>query len=399
MFKALRQHIFARKEWKRFTALSREARRLVFYSEGPGYWPHFEPIISELWRRYQQPCCYLSSDINDPVLRTPPEGVMTFFIGDGTARTLAFPTMEASVVVMTMPDLQTYYIKRSPYVEHYVYIHHSMVSTHMIYRPEAFDHFDVIFCTGPHHIDEIRTRERLLGLPRKKLIEHGYARLEALIEELGSIESRPEVFGTDRPNVLIAPSWGENALLERLGIDFIDPLLKAGLKVTLRPHPQTKRFKPKLLDSILASYGSQSGFTLEVDIADKRSLLEADLMISDWSGAALEFAFARLKPVLFVDVPRKVNNPDYQALEVEPLEARIREHLGAVVPEQEALTDLTPAIERILADGDDWHGRILKAREANVFNLGHSAEHAADALMGFCTKSANSANNTIEYSI
>ncbi len=52
-------------------------------------------------------------------------------------------------------------------------------------------------------------------------------------------------------------------------------------------------------------------FQLETNIATNDSFCAADLMISDWSGAALEFAFATERPGLFVDVPRKVNNPDY----------------------------------------------------------------------------------------
>ena len=56
----------------------------------------------------------------------------------------------------------------------------------------------------------------------------------------------------------------------------------------------------------------------------------ADLMISDWSGAALEYAFGIERPVLFLDVARKINNPRYVDLGIEPIEARMREQIGAV---------------------------------------------------------------------
>ena len=32
-------------------------------------------------------------------------------------------------------------------------------------------------------------------------------------------------------------------------------------------------------------------------------------MVSDWSGAALEYSFGLKKPVIFLDLPKKVNNP------------------------------------------------------------------------------------------
>ena len=63
------------------------------------------------------------------------------------------------VFIMTMPDLGTFYLKRSVHPVHYVYLFHNMVSSHMTFKPGAFDHFDTIFCVGPHHIDEIRKTE------------------------------------------------------------------------------------------------------------------------------------------------------------------------------------------------------------------------------------------------
>mgnify|MGYP003326545469 CR=1 FL=1 len=46
-------------------------------------------------------------------------------------------------------------------------------------------------------------------------------------------------------------------------------------------------------------------------MSTQESLHRSDLMISDWSGAALDYALGLNKPVLFIDVPRKVNNLDY----------------------------------------------------------------------------------------
>ena len=46
-------------------------------------------------------------------------------------------------------------------------------------------------------------------------------------------------------------------------------------------------------------------------------------MISDWSGSAYEFAFGTLKPVIFVDVPKKVNNPEYIKFKNKPIEIEL----------------------------------------------------------------------------
>ena len=51
-------------------------------------------------------------------------------------------------------------------------------------------------------------------------------------------------------------------------------------------------------------------------------------MITDWSGIAFEYAFALLKPILFIDVPPKVRNPDYHEVSSPPLEVALRAEFG-----------------------------------------------------------------------
>lgn len=48
-----------------------------------------------------------------------------------------------------------------------------MVSTHMMYRLGAFDHYDFILGVGPRHIRELRQHEKLYQLPTKTLVEAG----------------------------------------------------------------------------------------------------------------------------------------------------------------------------------------------------------------------------------
>ena len=65
-------------------------------------------------------------------------------------------------------------------------------------------------------------------------------------------------------------------------------------------------------------------FSFERDIVGDESLYSSDIMISDWSGVALEYAFALKKPVIFCDLPRKINNKNYLELEIDPIEVSIR---------------------------------------------------------------------------
>ena len=377
MWKALRQLY---REWQglqAFKAVPRTQRQLVFYSEGAGYWTYFQPVFDALQQEFGQPVLYVTSAENDPVLCNPPKGLNSFNVGKGVMRTLFFATLDVDVLVMTMPDLNTLHIKRSPHPVHYSYLHHSMVSTHMVYRPAAFDYFDSMLCVGPNQIEEVRRREALLSLRTKRLFEHGYGRLDAIIagSHRGPLPARSDASG----QVLVAPSWGKNSLLELHGENAIEPLIAAGLKVVLRPHPQTRRLNPVILDRISARYAGHPLFSLDENGDAHQSLSESDIMVSDWSGAALEFAFGLERPVLFVDVPRKVLDPDYQQLDIEPLEVFIRSKVGNIVAPEQLLTLGQQALDMI-ASSHQWQASAQQARECWIFNVGHSGSAGARIL-------------------
>lgn len=377
MFTALRKML---REWsglQAFKRIPRKERTLVFYSEGRGYWTYFEPIYKALQARHHAPVLYVTSAENDPLLESPLEGMRSFYVGEGSMRTLFFATLDADVLLMTMPDLHSFHIKRSPFPVHYVYLHHSIVSTHMIYRAAAFDHFDSILCVGPHHVEETRAREQQLGLPQKKLIEHGYGRLDTILES--GCQGPPERQG--KPvQILVAPTWGENGLIERHGLEVIKPLIDAGLRVVLRPHPRTRKLRPEILDTIAAHYIDEPRFRLDEDSDATTSLLDSDIMLSDWSGAALEFSLGLERPIIFADVPRKVLNPEYADIGIEPIEVRAREHLGVVVS-TDRLAALGEIACAVAADSKKWQTALKDARQRWIYNSGKSGDTAAAYLM------------------
>jgi YidC/Oxa1 family membrane protein insertase len=180
-------------------------------------------------------------------------------------------------------------------------------------------------------------------------------------------------------HILIAPSWGENSLLNRHGGEFIHALLNEGFTVTLRPHPQTRRFSSEKLDRIEKQLKGSSNFVIEEKMDSMESLLSSDVMISDWSGAALEFAFSRLKPVLFVDVPRKINNSEYEILDIEPLEVFIRAEIGLILSEEQ-LPSIVDYVQQLIKLQSFYSERIKKLRESYVFNIGDSGKVGAMAL-------------------
>ena len=78
------------------------------------------------------------------------------------------------------------------------------------------------------------------------------------------------------------------------------------------------------------------------DTTKYEALFSSHIMVSDWSGAALDYAFGLGKPVLFIDVPRKVNNQEYESINIQPFEVWIRDKIGKIlcVEDLDSLTRL-----------------------------------------------------------
>ena len=370
----------------RFDALPPGDRSIVFYSEGAASWPHLEPIIRNLGEIWDGSFCYVSSDRSDPGLSFGNSRMRGFWIGAGMVRNVLFRSLRAGVVVMTMPDLDTLEIKRSRFPVHYVFVPHSIVSTHMIYRKDAFDHFDTVFCVGPHHMAEIREAEGLYGLPQKNLFAHGYGRLDTILETPSAAPPARKHGAPGIREVLVAPSWGPEGLLETRGTELVQILVDAGVNVTVRPHPQTRRFRPDALEALVKLFAANDRFRLEEDMASQESLHSCDIMISDWSGAALEFAFGIERPVLFVDVARKVNNPEYERIGSVPIEVSIRDDIGRVVSPGD-LHRIPSIIDELTANPGAFSNRLRILREQHVFNLRHSGRKGAAHIAELAGKS------------
>jgi YidC/Oxa1 family membrane protein insertase len=359
-----------------FRSLPIQKRAIVFYSEGKHDWPHLKPLVTHSIRELRQDICYVGSDKDDPGLALKDDHITRIRIGQGTARTLFFLLLEAGVMVMTLSDLNLYHIRRSLHPVHYVYVCHSMLSNHMSGRPGSIDHYDTIFCVGPHHVQEIRETEALCRLPAKELFEHGYGRLDSILERARQCPAR----GSERPlRVLIAPSWGAEGILETCGAALVDAFVAAGFHITVRPHPQLERRNPSLLASYRERYAGQKQVTYDDDIVAEDTLHDSDLMISDWSGAAMEFAFGLERPVLFIDVPRKVLNPDYVKYVTQPIDVALRPELGLVLS-LDLLHEAPAVVRRLVAETPSRAAHLRRLRAQWVFNVGASGVLGAERI-------------------
>lgn len=367
-----------------FKKIPKAEKSIIFYAEHEGYYPYFEGLIEKLITGHKQTLCYITSDGNDPILRKSQPQIRTFYLNKLLPLFMAF--VDCKVFVMTMTDLNHFYIKRSVNPVHYVYVFHALVSTHMVYRYGAFDYYDSILCCGPHHVKEIRRHEELNKLSPKGLVEAGYYRLERIYEEYQRYSLRESSAAT-QGTILIAPSWGAANLLESCGERITELLLEKGYEVIVRPHPETVKRSPDLVALFASKFGNNQNFTLETSVATDDSLLKADILITDYSGIALEYAFGTERPVLFLDVPIKIRNQRFKELGIEPLELALRSEIG-VVGSPDELKNIPQVISELKQNRVAYKKGITELRKQYVYAFGHSSEIGARYIMDIATKNS-----------
>ncbi len=370
-----------KKDYKKFFSVVN--KHLVIYSEKSGFYKYFEAIINELLARSNITIHYVTNDPDDAIFKlaeTEPR-IRPYYIGLKKMIPLMMRA-EADIIVMTTPDLDKYYIKRSIMKKdiEYVYVPHDMMSVHMGFREGALDAFDTIFCTGPHVEREVRATEKVYGLPEKKLVEFGYPFADKLIAA-GAAERATHKTGPRR-EILIAPSWQEDNLLDSCVDTLIETLYCDEYHITVRPHPEyVKRYGARmqaLVDRYAHLVGD--GLSFELDFTANKSVYSSDLLITDWSGVALEYCFATRRPAIFVNTKMKVMNPNWERIGITPTEITLRDTVGVSV-DMDKLVNCRAIAEDLFARADEFEVKISQVLSEHIYNQGKAGKAGAEYLL------------------
>ena len=370
-----------KKDYKKFFSVVN--KHLVIYSEKSGFYKYFEAIINELLARSNITIHYVTNDPDDAIFKlaeTEPR-IRPYYIGLKKMIPLMMRA-EADIIVMTTPDLDKYYIKRSIMKKdiEYVYVPHDMMSVHMGFREGALDAFDTIFCTGPHVAREVRATEKVYGLPEKKLVEFGYPFADKLIAA-GAAERATHKTGPRR-EILIAPSWQEDNLLDSCVDTLIETLYCDEYHITVRPHPEyVKRYGARmqaLVDRYAHLVGD--GLSFELDFTANKSVYSSDLLITDWSGVALEYCFATRRPAIFVNTKMKCMNPNWERIGITPTEITLRDTVGVSV-DMDKLVNCRAIAEDLFARADEFEGKIGQVLSEHIYNQGKAGKAGAEYLL------------------
>jgi len=354
----------------RVRAAASVERSVLFFAEDSSDWLHIGPLANHL-EEIGYLVLRLTADPKDPVISNH-DGL---FVGRTVAAATLFLRLPPCVLVTTMTDLDTYHLKRSVNDVHYVYVFHSLLSTHRAYRQNAFTAYDSIFCASPNHLIELQTVANLRPSRAQMLYSTGYCRLDTLLAETKDTVN----VNRDLPRVLIAPTWGPSSLLEFDLDKIIHGLLTHNIEVVLRFHPMSVRHNASLTHEYQSRFGNNPNFSLDNSFESSKSLIESDIVLSDWSGAAHEFSLAFLRPTVFIDTPPKAHNDVYHLLGLDCYEDAVRENLGALIALDQIET-VPNVVTTLFNDRIKWQQRLLSLRNSIVFNPGNAIATAATQL-------------------
>ncbi|MDR2600786.1 MAG: membrane protein insertase YidC [Oscillospiraceae bacterium] len=358
-------------DMQRFFSVEKE---VVFFSESKGFIKYFERFIDYIINNSDITVHYLTADINDPVLELNKSQFEAYYCSDKGLIT-TFMKMDAAIVVMTLADLNVYHYKRSIVRKdiEYIYIDHGLGSCNLLLRKGALNHYDTIFCNCKEYNEEIRATESVYNLKEKNLVNVGFGLLDTLIEKYEKEKS--DKLETDKPYVLIAPSWQRDNIIEICLSPILDAISKLDVKIVLRPHPEfVKRFVGKM-QSLYSQYSDliKTGvLDIQTDFSSNSTVYNADLVITDWSSIAVEYSLTTKKPTLFINTPMKIMNPEWQKIDVEPMDFTIRNIIGISL-DIDKLDDVASITQKLLDSKDTYKAAIEDYMSEHLYNVGTTA--------------------------
>lgn len=355
-------------DYKRFFAQNN--MQLMFYSEQNGFYKYFSGMIDYLCQHTDITIHYVTSDPNDRIFDDTREQIQSYYIASDRYLVPLFMKLEADMCVMTMPDLEKYHIKRSRVRDdvEYVFACHGMGSI-SLYRKGALDWFDTILCPNADQAKEIRAYETLYDTPQKLLVEAGYPFIDQLIADYQKQEHpRHEI-----PQIIIAPSWQKDNIIDLCAEQLLDVLSESGFSIILRPHPQQVRHEPERFSMMKERFQKYPNIEIQTDFSGNNPIMESDLLITDWSDIAWEYAFATKRPVLYIDTPMKVMNLEYEQIGIEPINKTLRTQIGEVLS-LERMDTVCEVIRGMLQNKEEYSERITRVMHEHLYNVGSSSE-------------------------
>ncbi|MBQ7577288.1 MAG: CDP-glycerol glycerophosphotransferase family protein [Synergistaceae bacterium] len=349
---------------------SHSANEIVIFSEGRNYWNTFEPIVNALLAK-NQAFSYFTMDIEDPALKIRNKLMTAKYIGEGSAAYARINQVSCKIMLTTTPNIGTpgYPISRPHKVKYLAYVFHDPVGA-PYYKKFGLDSYDLICVPGNYAVPAIRFLEKLRNLPAKEIISLGLPYWDKLYND------KPAKKINSRKVILIAPSWGDKGFMSYYSLDFVKELAK-DFDIIFRPHPQSRKAEPALLDRAKKLIDSLPNAKWDESPNPAESLSCADLLISDTSAIRLDYAVIYERPVIALEV--KAENLDSFEMSVLPDDMKsIADKLCVPIKASEINNISAIVNESLKAENVKSISEFVRE---NIANLGTAGEHIADYLI------------------
>lgn len=353
-------------DYKRFFSVKN--MQLMIYSEQNGFYKYYAGMIDYICEHSDIQIHYVTSDPNDKIFEDKREQIHAYYSASDRFLIPLFMKLDCDMCIMTMPDLQKYHIKRSKVRDdiEYVYVVHGLGSNAMTLRKGALDWYDTMFCPTVDGENEVREMEELYNTKPKTLIEAGYMLIDEMIEKYEKSEKKIN----NPPKILIAPSWQPDNIIELCIDELLEQLSKTEYDIILRPHPQAVRHAPERFKELHSKYDG-TNIEVQTDFSSNNPVMEADVVITDWSDISFEFAFTTKRPVLFINTPMKIMNPEYDKIKTVPINISMRSIIGKAVEPTE-LDKVNGIIKEFIDNRTAYTETIENTLNERVFNVGKS---------------------------
>jgi YidC/Oxa1 family membrane protein insertase len=163
----------------------------------------------------------------------------------------------------------------------------------------------------------------------------------------------------------------------------------------VRPHPEFIKRRGEKVTELQEKYKGHRNFFLETNSASSQNIQESALLITDWSGIGIEFAWGMIKPVIYIDTLKKVHNPEYEKIGILPLEVRLRNLIGTVIKLSDC-SCIDSEVEEALSRKEENKEALIKLRNENIFNWGRSSEVGAEYIMQYCKQKWSKNENILQ---
>lgn len=372
-------------EFERLFAPENESlRRLVFFAESPIQYRYYEDYLQYILKASDLEICYLASTIDDPIFESKEKRIKPFFIKNLLSKT--FEKLDSNALVIANPDLGKGPFKRAPDSVHHIYAFRGIASVHQAYRLGAFDNYDAMLCVGEYQVAEFRKMEELYKTRKKELVVTGYPLVERVWREhqdyLQSAQANAE------PICLLAPSWdpvGRSSILETCIEQVIDKLSGANFKVWIRPHPEFAKRFPKRIEEVAKLAAKTNNISMQLNLASMTCLHQADILLTEHSSISMDYVLGTERPVVFINTPLRVDNPEWQRLGLPAVENVYRQDLGAAL-ELSELDKLAETLNRLLAGDQEFKKRLPALRDVLVANWQKAAQIGGDYIISKARK-------------